>query len=94
MSKSNPPEVHAWYEGEDKSTFEVVAVDDKTIEIQYFDGTLEELDFEAWYNLTLNQIEPPEDWTGPFDDLEKDDLGDTEQARHYDNWSDPLDTVE
>ena len=94
MSKTNAPEVQAWYESEDDSSFKVVATDDKNVEIQYFDGTLAEVDLETWFEMKVVQVEAPEDWTGPFDDLEKDDLGDTEQARNYDNWSDPLDTVE
>lgn len=72
------PIIGNWYRNEETGNdFEVVALDDdaQTIEIQYFDGELEELDLDAWYELPLEAIEPPEDWSGPFDEMETDDLG-------------------
>jgi hypothetical protein len=45
-----------------------------TVDIQYFDGDIEELEMEEWEEMDLEEIEPPEDWTGPLDDLESDDL--------------------
>ena len=72
------PIVGTWYRNlNDEINFEVVAVDEtsQTIEIQHFEGEVEELDLDAWDELTLEPIEPPDDWTGPFDDLEPDDLG-------------------
>jgi hypothetical protein len=36
---------------------------------------LEELDLDAWYELPIEAIEAPEDWSGPFDEMEADDLG-------------------
>jgi hypothetical protein len=52
--------------------------DDGTIELQYFDGTIEEMDLEDWQAEleagTLVEVEPPEDWTGSVDvDPEEDD---------------------
>jgi hypothetical protein len=29
---------------------------------------------EEWEEMDIEDIEPPEDWTGPLDDLESDDL--------------------
>lgn len=72
------PIIGNWYRNEETGNdFEVVALDEdaQTIEIQYFDGELEELDLDAWYELSLEAIEPPEDWSGPFDEMETDDLG-------------------
>ncbi|HRF62963.1 MAG TPA: hypothetical protein P5260_07755 [Candidatus Competibacter sp.] len=72
------PIIGNWYRNEETGNdFEVVALDEdaQTIEIQYFDGELEELDLDAWYELPLEAIEPPEDWSGPFDEMETDDLG-------------------
>ncbi len=45
-----------------------------TVDIQYFDGDIEELEMEEWEEMDLEEIEPPEDWSGPLDDLESDDL--------------------
>lgn len=79
-----------WYQHFDKGEkFEVLAVDEdsRLIEIQYFDGNLEEIDFDGWYNLEIEPIEPPEDWTGPMDDIEHDDLGYTETDMEREDWA-------
>jgi len=72
------PIIGNWYRNQETGNdFEVVALDEdaQTIEIQYFDGELEELDLDAWYELLIDPIETPEDWSGPFDEMEADDLG-------------------
>jgi hypothetical protein len=72
------PIVGNWYKNlESAGEFEVVAVDEEgqTVEIQYFDGEIEEIDMDSWYELALEPVEPPEDWSGAFDELEVDDLG-------------------
>ncbi|HKJ22897.1 MAG TPA: DUF6763 family protein [Gammaproteobacteria bacterium] len=85
MSAKIEPVIGNWYRAEDASSFEVIAVDDDAIEIQYFDGGIEGLDMASWQEMELEEIEPPEDWSGPFDDLEKDDLGYTDM--HEDDYS-------
>ncbi|MGH8297368.1 MAG: DUF6763 family protein, partial [Steroidobacteraceae bacterium] len=53
--------------------FEVVARDDDagTIDIQYFDGTVEEMDREdweaQWEEGALEAAEAPDDWSGSVD---------------------------
>ena len=44
------PGIGDWYRLSGGALFEVVALDDDdgTVEIQYFDGTLEEMDIEDW----------------------------------------------
>lgn len=72
------PIIGNWYRNQETGNdFEVVALDEdaQTIEIQYFDGELEEIDLDAWYELPIESIEAPEDWSGPFDEMESDDLG-------------------
>jgi hypothetical protein len=67
------PEVGKWYRTEAGITLEVVAVDneDGTIEVQYFDGTVEEFDLDDWEaqraNGELVEAEAPEDWSGSVD---------------------------
>ncbi len=74
------PTVGQWYRGVTNELFEVVAIDDgdETIEIQYFDGTVTEMDFDAWsqqlLDRTLDGADAPEDWTGAVD-VEVEDLG-------------------
>ena len=91
------PEVGQWYRNESGALFEVVAYDagDPVVEIQYFDGTLEELELDAWYAQILQAEAEPEDWSGPFDDLVSDDFGDTDTVRHGgDEWNNPLDALD
>jgi Family of unknown function (DUF6763) len=70
---SAQPEVGRWYRTSSGATFEVVAIDedDGTVEMQYFDGTVEELDLEDWEaqraNNEIEDAEAPEDWTGSVD---------------------------
>jgi hypothetical protein len=82
-----------WYLRQDKGeAFLVTGYDDssRTIEIQTFDGDIDEIDQEAWTTLPLEFAEPPEDWTGPLDDVEVDDLGCTETDMTAADWSAPL----
>ncbi len=96
MRETCAPEIGGWYKNEEGDSFEVIALDDDEgiVEIQYFDGAVEELDLETWYEMLLIPREPPEDWSGPFDDLERDDFGDTEEALRPQDWSGPLDTLD
>jgi hypothetical protein len=67
------PDIGDWYRVNGGELFEVVAVDedDGTIEIQYFDGTVEEMDMEdweaQWEDGSLEAAEAPEDWSGSVD---------------------------
>jgi hypothetical protein len=77
---SPQPSVGSWYRLEGSELFEVVAIDDDdaTIEIQYFDGTVEEMDLEDWEahceERALEAADPPEDWSGSVD-VEPDEEG-------------------
>jgi hypothetical protein len=80
------PSIGDWYRSSGGALFEVVALDDEdgTIDIQYFDGTVEEMDREdweaQWEEGTLEAAEAPEDWTGSVD-VERSD----EEGRGSDN---------
>ena len=76
-----PPGIGDWYRLNGGALFEVVALDDDdgTVEIQYFDGTLEEMDIEdwdaQWEDGALETAEAPEDWTGSVDVESSDEDG-------------------
>jgi hypothetical protein len=76
---SAQPEIGSWYSLPGGESFEVVAVDedDSTIEVQYFDGTVEELDLEDWKARRstgeIADAEAPEDWSGSVDVDSEDD---------------------
>jgi len=85
--------VGQWYRRSDKGEiFQVTGYDKAsgTIEIQTFDGDLDEIDEDAWRELPLGLAEPPEDWTGPVDDVERDDLGYSETNMRGVDWAEPL----
>lgn len=85
-----------WYRRSDKGEiFQVVGYDDesRSIEVQTFDGDLDEIDAQTWAGLPLELVECPEDWTGPVDDLEPDDLGYSETDMSASDWAEPLQTL-
>ena len=65
-----PPVVGNWYRRLDRpQPFQVVAFDAAagTVEIEYFDGTVDEWPAAHWYALDIAPSEQPQDWSGPFD---------------------------
>jgi len=75
------PNIGEWYRHAGGDSFEVVAFDedDGTIEIQYFDGTVQEMEIEDWdaycEERALEAAEPPEDWSGSVDVDPDEDVG-------------------
>jgi hypothetical protein len=95
MNNEFTPRVGDWYQNISGDNFEIVALDEEeaTLEIQYFDGAVEEVDFDSWHEMEITPIEPPEDWSGSMD-IERDDYGvDLEITAPNDNIN-PLDGVE
>jgi hypothetical protein len=75
MSDIHDALVGQWYLRRDTGeTFWVTDYDDesRTVEIQTSDGDLDELDEEVWQSLPLYLAAPPQDWTGPMDDIAED----------------------
>ena len=89
------PLIGSWYRHPNGSLFEVVAVDeeDSTVELQHFDGTLDEVDLESWPNLLIESVDAPEDWSGSVDMDPEDFLG-KEQAEIPAGWHDPLEFLD
>lgn len=63
------PAVGMWFRRPNRALFEVVAVDEAggTVEIQYFDGTIDEVDLENWPALLTVEASAPDDWSGSVD---------------------------
>lgn len=81
MTNRLAPMIGHWYSHRDKGElFQVVALDEDsgTIEIQEFDGGIDELDFDEWRQLAVESAVQPEDWGGPMDDVEPDEFGYTD----------------
>jgi hypothetical protein len=95
---SPSPVVGDWYRranGAESAIFEVVAIDrdDGTIEVQHFDGTVEEVDIEAWEEQDFEEAQAPEDWTGSVD-VEPEDYEGEREAMTAVVWADPLTSLD
>ena len=93
MANEIDPIVDNWYQHLDKGQrFYVVAVNDDEglVEFQYFDGTVEEIDLDAWYLLDIEIAEEPENWSGSQDIAEIDDLGTEVTDTTTQDWDAPL----
>ena len=90
---AGPARIGDWYADAQGTLFEVVAVDpdDGTVEVQYFDGTVEELDADSWQEMRPKPSDPPEDWSGSMD-VEREDYGvDFDDNDRSGMWANPLD---
>ena len=91
------PDIRSRYRKRGCETYEVVAIDakDRTIEIQYIDGAVEELELEDWVEDELELTEAPEDWTGSVDVEPEDYENEVEnQPTETRLWADPLQYVD
>ena len=85
------PTIGRWYRRPHGQLFEVVAVDeaDQTIELQFFDGTIDEIDRENWSNLLIERVAAPEDWSGSVD-MDPEDYSGKEESEMPLGYHDPL----
>ena len=95
MTFEPPPRIGDWYKNTVGDAFEVVARDDEddTLELQYYDGTVEELDSETWQYMNPEPIEPPEDWSGSMD-LSREDIQTIEVCTETDDWMSQLERLD
>lgn len=77
MDNDIEPAVGNWYQHlDDGQLFQVTAFDEdeSLVEFQNFDGDIGEVSLDEWHNWDIEVSDPPEDWTGPVDDIDIDDL--------------------
>ncbi|HEY6924437.1 MAG TPA: DUF6763 family protein [Steroidobacteraceae bacterium] len=82
------PQIGQWYERMDTAeVFQVTGIDDGagTIEIQSFDGDVDEMDFQVWSALPLELAQPSEDWLAPVEDMDAQDVASTRAETILDN---------
>ena len=90
MATELDPIVGNWYNPLDKGElFTVTAVneDDESIEIQTFDGDIEEISLSDWYELEIELGEEPESWGGAVDIAEVDDYGTEVTDTKKEDWT-------
>ena len=85
------PVIGHWYRRTNGNLLKVVAVDedDATIEVQFFDGTIDEVDVDTWNSLLLERVGAPEDWSGSVD-MDPEDFSGTESGEMPPGYHDPL----
>jgi len=89
------PVIGEWYQRRGGTLLEVVAIDrdDGTIEVQHFDGTLEEFDAESWDDQDFIAAEAPEDWTGSVD-IKPEDFEPQSDSQSQTQWAGPLEFLD
>ena len=93
MPSEIDPIVDNWYCHLDKGQrFYVVAVDEDggVVEVQHFDGDVEEIDLKEWYEMNIETAEEPESWAGAVDVGNVDDYGTEVTDTRPADWSEPL----
>lgn len=85
------PVIGQWFRRPNGTLFEVVAIDeaDRTVELQQFDGTIDEVDVDAWPEMFLVEVSAPEDWSG-FADMGPEDFARTNNKEMPPGFHDPL----
>ena len=93
MPNDLSPLIGQWYVHLDKGQrFFVTAIDERagSVEVQHFDGDLEEFDVEQWRQLDIELSAAPENWSGAIDVPELDDLGSSVTDTPESDWEQPL----
>jgi len=85
------PVIGQWFTRPNGTLFEVVAIDedDATVEIQFFDGTIDEVDIDRWPELLLTEASAPEDWSGSVD-MDPEDYVGKKESEMPSGYHDPL----
>jgi len=87
---NNEPHIGQWYQDSRERMFEVVAFDEDSVEIQFYDGDVAEHDMDSWYLLSPVPIPEPGDASGQYDQPDLDDFGGIDGLQTED-WPDTLD---
>lgn len=93
MENELEPIIGNWYMHQDKGQrFTVLAVDEERelVELQHFDGDIEEIGLTEWGDMQIALSEAPQNWSGSVDIQEVDDLGTEITDTSKEDWSDPL----
>ena len=89
MSTELDPIVGKWYEDVERDQqFIVVSIDEDNgvVEVQDFEGEVDEIDLDDWYAMDLEITEAPEGWSRSIDEPDDDDFEDEDDDD--DDWDD------
>ncbi len=96
MPIEEEPIVGAKYEDEEGRSFTVISFDEDegTIEVQFEDETVNEIDLDAWYEMELKRVATPKDEDADEDEeLEEEDEDDFDDEDEDDDLDDDDDEV-
>jgi hypothetical protein len=82
VAREYEPTAGQWYENlEENESFRVLSVDPdaETVEIEYLDGDIEEIDLDTWAELDLDKVTEPEGWAGSDNDEDEDEEEEEEE---------------
>jgi hypothetical protein len=70
---NEPPRPGTWYENDEGRVLLVVTADPRAarIDIQHLDGSVDEWTYASWYEMELEEVEPPEEWRGSMDNFSR-----------------------
>jgi hypothetical protein len=94
VAREYEPAAGQWYENiEENESFRVLSVDEdaETVEIEYLDGDIEEIDLDAWAELDLDKIDEPEGWAGSENDADDEDEEEDEDDDLDETWDEDED---
>ncbi|MBU3071248.1 hypothetical protein KOI40_15595 [Aestuariicella sp. G3-2] len=95
-SPSSRAIIGEWYQDiVENLYFEVVALDTRsgTVELQYLDGEVGEVDLDTWSEMSLIPASPPEDASAAFE-MSMPNSWNDESNLNPCNWNDPLNQIE
>lgn len=81
------PTIGQWYQDAQHRYFEVVASDEESVEIQFYDGNIEEIDMDTWTLLSVRSAAEPNDGLSPFEELDFNGNDLTEESFETQDWS-------
>ena len=96
MSNELDPILNSWYYHTDKGqSFQVVAIDESNglVEIQNFDGDVDEIDMSQWQDMDIALGEEPENFSGPYDVGELDDFGTEISDTTQEDWEEAYEEI-
>lgn len=96
MTNQLDPRVNQWYRHTDKGQqFYVTAIDEEndSIEVQHFDGDIEEYSFPEWRDLNIDLSEEPENWSGSVDIGDPEDFGTQITDTAASDWDEALEEI-
>lgn len=82
MTFINAPTIGQWYLDNQRRYFEVVAVNNDDIEIQFIDGDVDEVEAENWLQLMPMAVAEPATGAGNFEE------GDMDTSESFSDWQD------